>query len=115
MLNHELATRLFCPRLLIGWRLDGRAFLCFNGATNVSVAWAEIGWPDAARVRVRDLWLQQDLGTFSRGYGAAGALAPRDVIFLRLSVLGGEALELNFVSIFSDSFTELSSPAPRSR
>lgn len=51
---------------------------------NVSVAWAEIGWPADARVAVRDIWQGADLGTAAGGFTAS--LARRDVAFLRLTL-----------------------------
>ena len=49
------------------------------------MTWAELGWPAAAKVAVRDLWAQADLGVFAGGY-AASAVARRDVVLLRLAL-----------------------------
>lgn len=64
------------------------AILLFNGherhVLNLSVTWAELGWPAAQPRHVRDVWLGRDLGTFTRGFTAAD-LPPRDVALLRIS------------------------------
>jgi len=51
---------------------------------NVSVTWSDIGWPESARVQVRDLWKLTDVGTVVGVYSAL--LAPHDVAFLRLRI-----------------------------
>ena len=53
---------------------------------DVAVTWAELGWPADAKVRVRDLWSQQDVGEFVGGWNAT-AIAPHDVQFVRLSLV----------------------------
>ena len=59
----------------------------FNGGlflhVNVSVTWAELGWSSGS-VRVRDLWQKADLGLIESGYSAD--IAPRDVVYLRLTL-----------------------------
>ena len=54
-------------------------------AIDVSMSWAELGWPAGAKVRVRDLWERQDVGEFVGGWNAT-AIAPHDVRFVRLSL-----------------------------
>ena len=51
----------------------GRAVALVNrgaGATKMSVAWREIGYPDALSASVRDLWARKDLGKMSGEYSA---------------------------------------------
>ena len=65
--------------VLFNANLEGRL------AVNASVAWAELGWPAGASVRVRDLWANEDLGARVGGFSAA-SLQPRDIKFLRLKL-----------------------------
>ena len=64
----------------------GRAVILFNrGAAPVPIAvdWAQLGYPKALRMHVRDLWTHRDLGVMSGGYTAQ--VAPHDVVMLRLA------------------------------
>jgi alpha-galactosidase len=50
-----------------------RAVLLLNRGktpTDISVKWADAGYPDTLPVHVRDLWLARDLGTLQSGYTA---------------------------------------------
>ena len=68
-----------------------KAVVLFNGQRtaigpllNVSCTWRELGWPEDARVSIRDLWAGADLGVFISSFTAV-AVPPRDVRFLRLT------------------------------
>jgi alpha-galactosidase len=41
-----------------------------EGATQVTINWASLGWQGSAAHRVRDLWRQKDLGNFSDSFTA---------------------------------------------
>lgn len=63
-----------------------KAIVLFNSgttSTEVSVTWASLNC--SGHYHVRNLWSQTDLGIFSTGFNAS-AVAPRDVLMLRISV-----------------------------
>lgn len=61
--------------------------ILFNSGNNnnvpVSVSWEELGWSNEDKVYVRDLWLHEDVGLVTGGFGSS--LAAHDVTMLRLS------------------------------
>jgi alpha-galactosidase len=61
-----------------------RAVLLFNRgekATDINVAWHEIGYPDSLPARVRDLWRAKELGT-QHGSFSARAVPPHGVVMI---------------------------------
>jgi hypothetical protein len=55
------------------------------GATTMTAAWSDLGWPPARQARVRDIWARKDLGVFSGNFTYPEPVAVHGVAFLRFS------------------------------
>jgi alpha-galactosidase len=64
----------------------GRALLLFNrgdAPATIAADWTMLALPRSVRMRVRDLWLHENLGKFAGRYAAS--VAPHGVVMLRLT------------------------------
>ena len=65
---------------------DAQAILLLargDGPVRLRIEWSALGWAADARVAVRDLWIRQDLGTFTGGFEQT--VEPHDVVMLRVA------------------------------
>jgi alpha-galactosidase len=65
----------------------GRAVILLNrgaSASQIDVRWQDLGFPEALRLRVRDLWVHKDMPEATGSYRAL--VAPHGVVMIKLSL-----------------------------